>query len=133
MSRTSFTMAMLVLAAGVALFLGAVGIYGVMAYGVGQRTGEIGVRQALGADRASVLRLILRDALLMSGTGILFGVTAALGLGQALSSLLYGVSPYDLVTLIIGVVVFVGIALLASAIPVSRAVRISPATALRGE
>jgi putative ABC transport system permease protein len=133
MSRTSFTMAMLVLAAGVALFLGAVGIYGVMAYGVGQRTGEIGVRQALGADRGSVFRLILREGLLMSGTGILFGVAASLGLGQALSSLLYGVSPYDLVTLLAGVVVFLGIALLASAIPVSRAVRISPATALRGD
>ena len=132
-SRTTFTMTILVLAAGIALFLGAVGIYGVMAYGVVQRTAEIGVRQALGADRGSVFRLILRDGLVMAATGIVLGLAAAMTLGQVLTSLLYGVSPYDLGTLIGGVVVFLGVAFLASAIPVSRAVRISPAVALRGE
>ena len=77
-SRTSFTMTVLVLAAGIALFLGAVGIYGVMAYGVVQRTGEIGVRQALGADRASVFRLILGDGLRMDALGIAAGLAASL-------------------------------------------------------
>jgi ABC-type antimicrobial peptide transport system permease subunit len=132
-SRTTFTMTILVLAAAIALFLGAIGIYGVMAYGVVQRTAEIGVRQALGADRRSVFGLILRDGLVMAAIGIALGLAAALALGQVLSSLLYGVSPYDLVTLIGGVVVFVAVAFLASVIPVSRAVRISPAVALRGE
>jgi putative ABC transport system permease protein len=132
-SRTTFTMTILVLAAGIALFLGAVGIYAVMAYGIGQRTAEIGVRQALGADRRSVFRLIVRDGLVMAAFGIALGLAAAMALGQVLSSLLYGVSPYDMVTLAGGVVVFLGVAFLASAIPVSRAVRISPAVALRGE
>jgi putative ABC transport system permease protein len=132
-SRTTFTMTILVLAAGIALFLGAVGIYGVMAYGVVQRTAEIGVRQALGADRRSVFGLILRDGLVMAATGIVLGLAAAMALGQVLSSLLYGVSPHDLVMLVGGGVVFLGVGLLASAIPVSRAVRISPAVALRGE
>lgn len=132
-SRTSFTMAMLVLAAGIALFLGAVGIYGVMAYGVVQRTSEIGVRQALGADRGSVFRLILRDGLVMAAAGIVLGLGASIGLGHVISSLLYGVSPYDLVTLIGGGAVFLAVAVLASAIPVSRAVRITPSVALRGE
>ena len=133
LSRTSFTMTVLVLAAGIALFLGAVGIYGVMAYGVAQRTGEIGVRQALGADRASVFRLILGDGLRMDALGIVAGLAASVGLGRALSSLLYGVSPYDSVTLLLAAVVFLAVGVLASAIPVSRAVRIPPAVALRGD
>jgi putative ABC transport system permease protein len=132
-SRTSFTMTVLVLAAGIALFLGAVGIYGVMAYGVVQRTGEIGVRQALGADRASVFRLILGDGLRMDALGIAAGLAASVGLGRALSSLLYGVSPYDGVTLALAAIVFVVVGVLASAIPVLRAVRIPPAVALRGD
>ena len=91
------------------------------------------MRQALGADRRSVFGLILRDGLMMAATGIVLGLAAAMGLGQVLSSLLYGVSPYDVVTLVGGVVVFLAVAFLASAIPVSRAIRISPAVALRGE
>jgi len=130
-SRTSFTMAILVLAAGIALFLGAVGIYGVMAYGVVQRTGEIGLRQALGADRGSVFRMILREGLLMAAAGIVLGLAASIGLGRVLSSLLYGVSPYDPVTLIGGALVVLGMAALASLIPAVRAVRIPPAVALR--
>lgn len=132
-NRTSFMMAMLVLAAGIALFLGAVGIYGVMAYGVSQRRGEIGVRQALGADRGSVLRLILREGLLMTGAGILCGLAASIGLGQVLRSLLYNVSPYDVATLVGGALVFLTVAVLASVIPGSRAVRIPLTVALRGE
>jgi predicted permease len=132
-SRTSFTMTVLVLAAGIALFLGAVGIYGVMAYGVVQRTGEIGVRQALGADRASVFALILREGLRMDTLGIVVGLAASAALGQTLSSLLYGVSPYDGVTLVLAATVFLAVGALASAIPVSRAVRVPPAVALRGD
>jgi ABC-type antimicrobial peptide transport system permease subunit len=122
-----------VLAAGIALFLGAVGIYGVMAYGVVQRTGEIGLRQALGADRASVFRLIVRDGLRMDALGIVVGLAASIALGRTLSSLLYGVSPYDGVTLLLSTVVFLVVGVLASAIPVSRAVRVPPIVALRGD
>jgi ABC-type antimicrobial peptide transport system permease subunit len=132
-SRTSFTMSVLVLAAGIALFLGGVGIYGVMAYGVIQRTGEIGVRQALGADRASVFRLILGDGLRMDALGIAAGLVASIALGRAWSTLLYGVSPYDGLTLMLAALVFIVVGVLASAIPVLRAVRISPAVALRGD
>ena len=132
-SRVSFTTTVLVLAAGIALFLGAVGIYGVMAYGVVQRTGEIGVRQALGADRASVFALILREGLRMDTLGIVIGLVASAALGQTLSSLLYSVSPYDGVTLALAAVVFLAVGVLASAIPVSRAVRVPPAVALRGD
>jgi predicted permease len=132
-SRTSFTMTVLVLAAGIALFLGAVGIYGVMAYGVVERTGEIGLRQALGADRASVFRLILRDGVGMDALGIIVGLAASIGFGRTLSSLLYGVSPYDGVTLLLAAVVFLVVGALASAIPVSRAVRVPPIVALRGD
>jgi predicted permease len=132
-SRTSFTATILALAAGISLFLGAVGIYGVMAYGVAQRTGEIGVRQALGADRRTVVGLILREGVIIGGAGIAVGLGAAIGFGQVLASLLYGVSPYDVMTLVVGAVVFLAVAALASAIPVARAVRISPAVALRGD
>ncbi|HTM05102.1 MAG TPA: ABC transporter permease [Vicinamibacterales bacterium] len=132
-SRTSFTMTVLVLAAGIALFLGAVGIYGVMAYGVVQRTGEIGVRQALGADRASVFALILREGLSMDAIGVAVGLIASAALGHTLSSLLYGVSPYDGITLLLATLVFLAIGVLASAVPVSRAVRVPPAVALRGD
>jgi putative ABC transport system permease protein len=133
LSRTSFTTTILTLAAGIALFLGAIGIYGVMAYGVVQRTGEIGVRQALGASRATVVRMIVREGMTMTGAGIVLGLAAALGLGRVLTSLLYGVAPSDIATLVGGAVVFMGVAALASVIPVARAVRMSPATALRGE
>lgn len=131
LSRTSFTMALLGLAAAIALFLGTVGIYGVISYGVSQRAGEIGVRQALGADSGAVRKLVLRDGMLLAGAGIVLGLVAAVMLGRVISSLLYGVSPYDVVTLIGGSVVFLGVAALASAIPAARAARIPPAVALR--
>jgi ABC-type antimicrobial peptide transport system permease subunit len=131
--RMSFTVVILALGAAVALVLGAVGIYGVIAYGVSQRTGEIGLRQALGADRGRVLGLVLGEGLRVAAVGIVLGMSAAVGLGRTLSSLLYGISPYDLVTLGGSSVVFLLVAALASAIPAARAARIPPAVALRGE
>jgi len=132
-SRTSFTMAILGLAAGIALLIGGVGLYGVISYGVTQRTGEIGLRQVLGADAGSVRRLILRDGMRMAGAGVLIGLVTALGLGQFLSSLLYDVGPYDMVSLLAGAAVLLGVAGLASVIPAARAARIPPAAALRGD
>jgi ABC-type antimicrobial peptide transport system permease subunit len=131
--RMSFTVVILALGAAAALVLGAVGIYGVIAYGVSQRTGEIGLRQALGADRGRVLGLVLGEGLRVAAVGIVLGISAAVGLGRTLSSLLYGISPYDLATLGGSSVVFLLVAALASAIPAARAARIPPAVALRGE
>src|SRR5690606_11670729 len=106
------------------LFLGAVGIYGVVSYGVSQRTDEIGVRQAVGADTATIRRLVLRNGMLLASVGIGLGLAAALAMGRVISSLLYAVTPYDLVALLGGSVVFLAVAALASALPAERASRV---------
>ena len=116
-----------------AFVLGAVGIYAVIAFGVSQRTGEIGLRQALGADRRSVLRLVLGETLGMAGAGVVLGIAAAVGLGGTISSLLYGVSAYDPATLAGSAATFLLVAALASALPAAKAARIQPAEALRAE
>ena len=133
LSRTSFTMALLALAAAVALFLGAVGIYGVISLVVSQRIGEIGVRQALGADSRTVRQLILGQGMRLAAVGVALGLVAALMMGRVISSLLYGVRPYDFVTLIGGSLIFLVVAALASAIPSGRAAGIPPAVALRSD
>jgi ABC-type antimicrobial peptide transport system permease subunit len=130
-SRTRFTMTVLAMGAAVALFLGPVGIYGVIAYGVSQRTSEIGLRQALGADRARVLGLVLRDGIVMAGAGVALGLPLAVGLGLVLSSLLYEVSPYDPTAFVAGPAVLLAAAVLSSAIPAVRASRIEPAACFR--
>jgi putative ABC transport system permease protein len=131
MSRTTFTMSLLVLAAMVALFLGAVGVYGVISYVVSQRSAEMGVRQALGAAPADVRSLVLHQGLALVAVGVVVGLAAAGLMGRLLSSLLYGVSPFDVVTFSIGAVVFLSVGLFASMIPAVRAARIEPAVALR--
>jgi putative ABC transport system permease protein len=131
LNRAAFTMAVLALAAVTALILGAVVIYGVLAYAVTRRTGEIGLRQALGADRGSVRRLIIREGLVMGAVGIVAGLAVAVGMGGVLSSSLYGVGPRDVPVLIGASLVLLAVAVLASAIPAFRAARISPAEALR--
>jgi putative ABC transport system permease protein len=132
LSRMSFTVVILTLGAAVALLLGAVGIYGVIAYQVSQRTEEIGLRQALGADRSGILRLVLGEGLWVVAAGLVLGMAAAVGLGRTLSSLLFGIGPYDVATLVGSSVVFVLVAALASAVPAVRAARVPPAVALRG-
>ena len=131
LSRTTFTMALLILGAAVALFLGCVGIYGVISYIVVQRTTEIGVRMALGADPSGVRRLVLSQGMAVTGIGLALGLVATLGLGNVLSSLLYGVSRFDALTLVGGLVVFLAVATLATAVPAFRASRIPPSEALR--
>jgi predicted permease len=133
LGRMSFTATVLALGAAVAFVLGVVGIYGVIAYGVSQRTGEFGLRQALGADRPRVLRLVLGEMLRMAGAGVVLGIVVAVGLGGMLSSLLYGVSAYDPATLAGSAAMFLLVAALASALPAARAARIPPAEALRAE
>jgi putative ABC transport system permease protein len=133
MSRTSFTLVMLVIASAVALLIGAVGLYGVISYGVTQRTREIGVRVALGARTADVSWMFLRHAALLAGIGIVVGLGAAFGLTRAMSSLLFNVSPVDPLTYALVSLVLVGIALVASYVPARRAARIDPTEALHWE
>jgi hypothetical protein len=133
MSRTTFTMTLLVIAALVALFLGAVGVYGVTAYTVSRRTGEIGVRQALGADSGRVRGMVLGEGMRLAALGVAIGLAGSLALGRVVASLLFGVSPYDPLTLVGGSVVFLAVAALATVIPSSRAAAIPPAVALRTE
>jgi predicted permease len=119
--------------AAMALVLGVVGLYGVVAYSVSQRTREIGVRMALGAQRSAVHRLILKEAGLLAGIGIALGLGCSVGAGLMMKSLLFGVRSWDLSTLM-GVAVLLGaFALLASFIPARRAARVNPVEALRSE
>jgi predicted permease len=133
MARTAFTLVMLGIAASVAIILGAVGIYGVISYGVSQRTREIGVRMALGARHADVSRMVLRQAGLVAALGIVSGLVAAIGLPRLMSSLLYGVSAADPVTYLLAATGVAAVALLASYVPARRAAGVDPVEALRWE
>jgi len=133
MAQTSFTLIMLAIAAGVALFLGAVGIYGVISYVVSQRTREIGVRMAMGAEQGDVSRMVLRQAGTLAGLGVVTGLAAAAGLTRLMASLLYGVSPMDPVTFGGVALALSLIAVLASWLPARRASRVDPVVALRFE
>jgi len=130
-SRTSFTMSVLVIAALIALFLGAVGIYGVLSYVVSLRTPEIGTRLALGASPGAVLRMVLSQGMRLAGVGALMGLVVAIALGRVMVALLYGVSPVDPVTLVATSAVFLAVAVLASLLPAARAAGIAPVDALR--
>jgi predicted permease len=133
LSRTSFTMSLLLLAAVVALFLGSVGIYGVLSYVASQRTAEMGVRLALGADAATVRKIILSQGMMLAVIGVAVGLAGAFALGGVMSSLVYGVSPADPVTLVGVSVLFLAVAAGASLVPAARAARTPPAVALRAD
>jgi predicted permease len=133
MARTTFTLIMIGAAAGVALLLGAIGIYGVISYMVSLRTREIGVRMALGARSDQVRRMVVGQGLVLAGIGAAIGLVGALGMSRLISSLLYGIAPYDPVTLggvTLGLLV---VAAVASWLPAMRAARIDPIEALRSE
>jgi ABC-type antimicrobial peptide transport system permease subunit len=117
----------------VALVLASVGVYGVIAYGVSQRTQEIGVRVALGAQPADVLRLVVRNGAVLAVSGIGIGLIGAYGLTRIIQSLLVDVSSTDVISFV-GVTLFLGaVALFASYVPARRATRVDPLTALRYE
>jgi predicted lysophospholipase L1 biosynthesis ABC-type transport system permease subunit len=132
-ARQNFNMLLLGIFAGVALLLATVGIYGVMAYTVEQRTAEIGIRVALGARQVQMLGLILKHGLLLAGMGVAIGLGAAYGLTRLLAGLLFGVTASDPATFVIVSVILTAVALLACFIPASRAARVDPIVALRCE
>jgi predicted permease len=115
------------------LLLAAIGLYGVMAYTVEQRTSEIGVRMALGADRGSVVKMVLRGAFSQVGTGLALGIPAAIGAGMLMSRQLFQVKPWDPVMLTVATLLLALAALLASVIPARRAAGVEPMVALRNE
>jgi predicted permease len=133
LSRTSFTMTILALAALVALFLGSVGIYGVLSYVASQRTAEMGVRLALGANASKVRHMILGQGMALAGIGVALGLAGAVALGGVMGSLLYGIDALDPVTLAGVSVVFLLVAAVASFLPAERAARTPPAVALRSD
>lgn len=132
-AQPRFYMMLLLLFAGVAVILAAVGIFGVMSFAVAQRRREIGIRMALGAPHASVLRLVLREGMLVTAVGIAIGLTAAVALTRVMESLLYGVAATDAVALIGATLILAATALLASCLPARRAASLDPLLALRAD
>jgi predicted permease len=133
LARTSFTLVMLAIAGAMALLLGTVGLYGVIAYSVSQRTREIGIRMALGAQQRDMVRLVLDEGTLVILTGLAFGLVGSLALTRFLSSLLFGVTPTDPLTFACVAVLLAVVALAACYIPARRAMRVDPLVALRCE
>jgi ABC-type antimicrobial peptide transport system permease subunit len=131
--QMTFTMVLLAIATVVALLLGAIGIYGVVSYIVTQRTGEIGVRLAMGAEPRWVAGMILRQSGAVTLIGIAIGLIAALGGTRWIQSLLYGVSPRDPVVFSATTLFLLCVALLACWLPARRAARLSPLDALRAD
>jgi predicted lysophospholipase L1 biosynthesis ABC-type transport system permease subunit len=132
-ARPRLTMLVLVGFAGAALLLAAVGVYGVMSFDVVQRTREIGVRVALGAQRRDVLRLVMWRGLAVTATGVLIGITCAGAAGRLIAGVLYGVVPRDPVVLTGSAVFVVLVATVAICVPAVRASRLDPLDALRQE
>jgi predicted permease len=128
-----FTMVLLGVFAGLALLLASIGIYGVLSYMVGQRTREIGVRMALGAQRLDVLRMVLRDGARMTLIGIAAGVAAAIALTRLMAGMLFGVKPFDPITFASVSLLLSLVALFACYIPARSAMQVDPIEALRQE
>jgi putative ABC transport system permease protein len=133
LAQALFSTALLTAFGAVALLLAAIGVFGVISYGVSQRTQEIGVRVALGADQGDVVRLIVRHGARLAGVGLLIGLGGALVATRLLGTLLYQVSPTDPPTFVVGATVLGACALMAAVLPAVRAARLDPATALRAE
>jgi predicted permease len=133
MARTSFTLVMLGIAASMALALGIIGIYGVVSYSVSQRTREIGIRLALGAQKGELRWMFVRSALALTGIGVLIGLGAAAAIVQLMRTLLFGVSPLDPLSFGVVPLILVLAAALASFLPASHAAAVNPVDALRAE
>jgi putative ABC transport system permease protein len=132
-ARTSFTLTLLGVAAGVALLLGVIGVYGVISYAVSQRSRELGLRMAMGAQAGQVKRMVVRQGLVLSAVGVAIGLALAFGLTRLMSGLLFGVSPVDPLTFLAVAAVLIGVALVASYLPARRAAGVDPMEVLRAE
>jgi len=133
LAQPRFTMLLLGSFAAAAVLLAAIGLYGAIAFGVAQRTREIGIRVALGAQHGDVLRLVMQRGMLMTGTGLAIGIAVASAMGRVVADLLYGVVPTDPATLLIVSAFLSTIAALATYLPARRATRVDPAIAMRAE
>ncbi len=132
-ARQRFAMLLLTVFSVVALVIAAVGIYGVMAYNVVQRTGEFGIRMALGAQQRDVLKLVLTQGGKLIGLGLVIGLLATLGASRAMGSMLFNTSAYDPLTLGTITLVLGTVALVACFFPANRATKVNPIEALRAE
>jgi putative ABC transport system permease protein len=133
LAQSDFNTTLLTIFAGVALLLAAIGIYGLMAYSVQQRTQEIGIRMALGASPDLVRGMVVRQGMLLAGIGVVIGVAAALGLTRLMSDMIYGVKTWDPTTFVAVVLVLSGVSLFATYVPARRASRVDPMVSLRYE
>jgi ABC-type antimicrobial peptide transport system permease subunit len=132
-AQRRFSMTLLGTFAALALILGVVGVYGVTAYLVAQRTREVGVRLALGAQPAQVVRMVVRQGMLVAAVGLAVGLVGAAAAGRLMTGLLYGVGPHDIATLTGVTLVIAAATLVANWIPALRAARVDPLTALRSD
>jgi ABC-type antimicrobial peptide transport system permease subunit len=132
-ARQTFNMTLLGVFAAIAVLLAAIGIYGLMAYSVQQRTQEIGIRMALGAEQPQMVRLIVRQGAKLAIAGVAVGVAGAYGLTRLLASLLYRIQPGDPGTFVGAALLLAGIAIIAAYVPARRATKIDPVVALRYE
>jgi len=118
---------------GLAFLLAAIGIYGMLSFSTAQRTGEIGLRLAMGASTDNIMTMVLREGMTLAAAGVTIGLAAALALRQGISSLLYGVSPADPLTIVGTTALLLAVALVACYMPARRATAIDPLTALRSQ
>jgi putative ABC transport system permease protein len=132
-AQPRFNMVLLGIFAGLALILASVGIYGVMSYSVTQRTQELGVRIALGAQRRDIFSLVLKQGIILALIGVGIGLAAAIGLSKVVASVLYGISATDPVTFISVAVIMIAVAVVACFFPARKATKVDPLTAMRYE
>jgi predicted permease len=133
MARTSFTLVMLAIAGGMALMLAVIGIYGVLAYTVAQRRGEVGIRMALGARPGAVKRMFVQEGLALTAVGVAVGLAVAAGVSRFLATLLFQVKPVDPATYAATAMILVAAAAIASYLPARRAAKVNPIETLRGD
>jgi len=132
-SRERFNMLLLTIFGSSALLMAAIGIYGLMAYSVQQRTQELGIRMALGAQESSIRNMVIRQGMLLAMIGVVLGIGGALWLTRFLASFLFGVKAMDPAAFVVTPILLSAVALLAVWIPARRATRVSPIVALRFE
>jgi putative ABC transport system permease protein len=133
MAQRRFAMLLIGIFAGLAMLLAAVGLYGVMAYSVTQRTHELGLRMALGAQGSDVLKLVVKQGMTLAGAGLALGVAGALALSRLMKTLLFNVSATDPLIFVVIAATLAAVALLACFLPARRATKVDPMVALRYE